>query len=85
MDQDQLEAPLSYLSAPDGWRSLWPLYSQCALQACLSESLLSENRKRLLHLDKAVRHLNEKSEALHNSANRLRQEQIIEDIEVLLG
>ncbi len=47
-------------------------------------SLMAENQRRVLHLDGAVRHLDEQSAALVRRSNALRQEEIIEEIEVIL-
>jgi F-type H+-transporting ATPase subunit gamma len=43
-----------------------------------------ENHRRMTHLDRAVRHLDEKSHELSRRCNALRQEEIIEEIEVIL-
>lgn len=47
-------------------------------------SLSAENLNRITHLDTAVRKLDEKSEELKRRSNALRQEEIIEEIEVIL-
>lgn len=47
-------------------------------------SLMAENQRRLRHLDGAVRHLDEQSAVLARRSNSLRQEEIIEEIEVIL-
>lgn len=43
-----------------------------------------DNRQRLLHMDGAVRWLDKSSEELLLHYNRLRQEEITEEIEVIL-
>jgi F-type H+-transporting ATPase subunit gamma len=50
----------------------------------LYTSLMAENSQRVAHLEAAVQHLDEQSEELHRQGNILRQEEIIEEIEVIL-
>ena len=45
---------------------------------------MAENERRVQHLNAAVDHLDEKSLDLQRRANALRQEEIIEEIEVIL-
>jgi len=59
-------------------------YLFAALHAMLYTSLLLENQHRVTHLDGAVKHLDEQSEDLARKCNALRQEEIIEEIEVIL-
>jgi F-type H+-transporting ATPase subunit gamma len=59
-------------------------YLFAALHEMLYTSLMAENHNRVTHLEGAVRHLDEKSEELARQCNALRQEEIIEEIEVLL-
>jgi F-type H+-transporting ATPase subunit gamma len=54
------------------------------LQGALHDALLAESRRRVSHLDGAVRHLDRRIDALRRRGNALRQEEIIEEIEVLL-
>ena len=53
------------------------------LHACYS-SLLAENRKRMAHLESAVMHLDEECERLAHKRNRLYQEDIIAELEIIL-
>ncbi len=53
------------------------------LHACYS-SLLAENRKRMAHLENAVTHLDEERERLAHKRNRLYQEDIIAELEIIL-
>ncbi len=55
-----------------------------ALHEMLYASLWSENMSRVTHLEGAVRHLDEQSAKLNRQSNALRQEEIVEEIEVLL-
>ncbi len=59
-------------------------YLFAALQAVLHDSLMAENRRRVAHLEGAVRHLDEEAAKLAHRHNALRQEEIIEEIEVIL-
>jgi len=55
-----------------------------ALHEMLYTSLMVENRRRLTHLEGAVNHLDNESAQLARQCNALRQEEIIEEIEVIL-
>ena len=59
-------------------------YLFAALHEMLYTSLLVENRQRVAHLEGAVHHLDDESEKLARRSNILRQEEIIEEIEVIL-
>jgi F-type H+-transporting ATPase subunit gamma len=50
----------------------------------LYTSLMVENRRRVTHLEGAVKHMDEESDELRRQCNTLRQEEIIEEIEVIL-
>jgi F-type H+-transporting ATPase subunit gamma len=50
----------------------------------LYTSLMMENHHRVTHLEGAVKHLDDQSEDLARQGNTLRQEEIIEEIEVIL-
>ncbi|RKZ67404.1 MAG: F0F1 ATP synthase subunit gamma [Gammaproteobacteria bacterium] len=54
------------------------------LYEILYTSLMAESQQRVMHLDGAVQHMDEQSEELHRQSNILRQEEIIEEIEVIL-
>lgn len=54
------------------------------LHEILYRSLMAENQRRTRHLDGAVRHLDQSLERLTYRDNQLRQEEIIEEIEVIL-
>lgn len=53
------------------------------LLALLLRSIRSENRLRLLQMENALRHLERGSEELGRLRNRLRQEEIVEEIELM--
>ena len=59
-------------------------YLFAALHAMLYTSLMLENQHRVTHLDGAVKHLDDQSAELAKQCNALRQEEIIEEIEVIL-
>ena len=59
-------------------------YLYAALHAILYESLMAENHRRMQHLEGAVRHLDRRLEGLKYQENQMRQEEIIEEIEVIL-
>jgi F-type H+-transporting ATPase subunit gamma len=54
------------------------------LQALLYGSLLAENESRLRHMDAAIRKVEQSSSGLRSRRNRLRQEEITEEIEILI-
>jgi len=54
------------------------------LYEILYTSLMSESRQRISHLEGAVQNMDEQSEELKRQSNVLRQEEIIEEIEVIL-
>jgi F-type H+-transporting ATPase subunit gamma len=59
-------------------------YVLAALHELLYLSLMNENQRRVTHLTDAVRHLDDKTAAMTRRANALRQEEIVEEIEVIL-
>jgi F-type H+-transporting ATPase subunit gamma len=59
-------------------------YVFTALHERLYTSLMAENRNRVNHLDGAVKHLDETTGDLARRCSQLRQEEIIEEIEIIL-
>ena len=59
-------------------------YLFAALHEIMYVSLMAENVQRVQHLEGVSQHLEEKSETLLHQSNALRQEEIIEEIEVIL-
>lgn len=59
-------------------------YLFAALELALLASLLAENQRRVQHLEGAVQHLDERLASLEHRRHQLRQEEIIEEIEVIL-
>lgn len=64
--------------------SLTEFYLFSRLHEMLYSSLMGENHYRVAHLEGAVRHLDNESTRLAHQCNALRQEEIIEEIEVIL-
>lgn len=71
-------APQAFLS------KLVEHYLFAALNEMLYTSLMAENHQRVAHLEGAVKHLDDEAEELKRRSNTLRQEEIIEEIEVIL-
>jgi len=59
-------------------------YLDVAISEALLEALLHENEQRLIHMEQARRRVDEKIEDLNRRANRARQEEITEEIEIIL-
>lgn len=59
-------------------------YLFAALHSLLYSALMAENHHRITHLEGAVKHLDDVSIDLIRQGNALRQEEIIEEIEVIL-
>jgi len=76
--------PLLNLSPAALLAALTDQYLFAALHAMLYTSLMMENHHRVTHLEGAVKHLDDQSEDLARQSNTLRQEEIIEEIEVIL-
>lgn len=76
--------PLLNLPPPRFLLELVDHYVFSVLQDLLFTSLATENNQRLQHLDNAVRHLDEETAKLRRISQIHRQEEIIEEIEVIL-
>ena len=77
-------APLTQLPPQAFLGALLDHYLYSVLHEIMYVSLMAENLRRVRHLEGAVRHLDDKSAALLRESNALRQEEIIEEIEVIL-
>jgi F-type H+-transporting ATPase subunit gamma len=77
-------APLTQLPPQAFFGALLDHYLYSVLHEIMYVSLMAENLLRVRHLEGAVRHLDDKSAALLRKSNALRQEEIIEEIEVIL-
>jgi F-type H+-transporting ATPase subunit gamma len=76
--------PLTQLSPQAFLGALLDHYLYSVLHEIMYVSLMAENLRRVRHLEGAVRHLDDRSAALLRECNALRQEEIIEEIEVIL-
>ena len=89
--RDQRDAPRAHANPPllnlqprDFFLELSDQYLLAALHAVLFESMLAENEQRLRHLDGAVRNLDRRIDDMRRRVQALRQEEIVEEIEVIL-
>jgi len=76
--------PLLNLTTRDFFLELTDHYLFSALHRILYISLMAENQNRIHHLEHATNHLDDKTAELGHKINALRQEEIIEEIEVIL-
>jgi F-type H+-transporting ATPase subunit gamma len=76
--------PLLNVSPEQFLADLLDHYLFAALTWMLYTSLMSENQRRVSHLEGAVRHIEEESAELTRKCRALRQEEIVEEIEVIL-
>jgi F-type H+-transporting ATPase subunit gamma len=76
--------PLLNLAPQVLFAALLEQYLFAMLSELLYTSLMAENQKRVQHLDSAIRHLDDRREELARRSRVLRQEEIIEEIEVIL-
>lgn len=76
--------PLLNLAPFDFFSQLTDQYLFAVLHEVFYQSLMAENRQRLEHMDNALRKLDKDMARLRQQHNRLRQEEIVEEIEVIL-
>lgn len=77
--------PLLQLSPDEFFREMIDQYLLAVLYGLLYESLAAENHQRLAHMEQALNRLDETIADLTLKRNALRQEKIIEEIEVILS
>jgi F-type H+-transporting ATPase subunit gamma len=77
-------APLLNLDPTQFLSELTDQYLFAALHEVFYASLMAENRNRLEHLDSAIRRLEKDQSKLRLRYNALRQEEIIEEIEIIM-
>ena len=77
--------PRLQLAPPAFFAELLDQYLLAALYGLLYESLAAENRQRLAHMERAIGRLDETLAHLALERNALRQEKIVEEIEVILS
>ncbi|WP_367025875.1 FoF1 ATP synthase subunit gamma [Methylococcus sp. ANG] len=76
--------PLLYQTPDAVFRHLVEHYLFAVLHWLLDRSLLSEHQYRIRHLDGATRRIEDTLETLRSGNNRLRQEEITEELQVIL-
>jgi len=76
--------PLLNLTTQEFFLDLTEHYLFNSLHRIMYVSLMIENQHRIQHLENATHHLDDKTEELKHKINALRQEEIIEEIEVIL-
>ena len=76
--------PLLNLTTQEFFLDLTEHYLFNSLHRIMYVSLMIENQHRIQHLENATHHLDEKTDELKHKINALRQEEIIEEIEVIL-
>ena len=59
-------------------------YLFAALHEIFCASLMVENQKRIQHMDAAIRHVDDKIDAISRESHQIRQEEITEEIEVIM-
>jgi len=77
-------APLLNLPPEDFLGELMEQYLFSSLHEMASQALMAENMRRLQQLEGAVKHMDDEAAKLLRQSNALRQEEIIEEIEVIL-
>ena len=77
-------APLLNLEPAQFLSQLTDQYLYAALHEVFYVSLMAENRMRLEHMDSAIRRMEKDEAALRLRYNALRQEEIIEEIEIIM-
>jgi len=80
-----MQAPQLNLAPAEFLAELLDQYLLAALHGLLYESLAAENRQRLAHMENALSRLDETLAGLALKRNALRQEKIVEEIEVMLA
>jgi F-type H+-transporting ATPase subunit gamma len=83
-EPEHTHPPLINLPEQQLLSELAQYYLFAALHDMMYTSLMAENTKRVSHLEGAVKHLDEEADKLSKRSNALRQEEIIEEIEVIL-
>lgn len=81
---NETNPPILNLPPQDFLLDLIEHYLFNSLHRILYVSLMVENQRRIHHLESATHHLDEKADELKHKINALRQEEIIEEIEVIL-
>ena len=83
-EPDFPHSPILNVSPADFLLELTDHYLLSTLHQILYTSLMVENHRRVQHLEGAVQYMDDKANELTSKCNALRQEDIIEEIEVIL-
>ncbi len=83
-ERSDLTPPLLNLPPRAFYAELVDHYLLASLNEKVCRSLQAENHYRMLHLDGAVRYLQERLDRMRLKSNQLRKEEITEEIEVIL-
>jgi len=81
----RLNPPLTFAPAAEVAQGVAEHYLFHTLLALLLRSIRVENHMRLMQMETALRHLERGGEELQRQRNRLRQEEIVEEIELMVG
>ena len=77
--------PITYEPTTEVATGIAEHYLFHSLLALLLRSIRVENHMRLMQMESALRHLDRGGEELQRQRNRLRQEEIVEEIELMVG
>jgi F-type H+-transporting ATPase subunit gamma len=77
------QPPRTYLAPETLLEKLTEHYLYAVLHQVFHGSLMAENERRMMHMENALRRLDEQAEGLRRRRNGLRQEEITEEIEVI--
>jgi len=77
------QPPRTYLAPEKLLEKLTEHYLYAVLHQVFHGSLMAENERRMMHMENALRRLDEQAEGLRRRRNGLRQEEITEEIEVI--
>ncbi|MFZ2157903.1 MAG: F0F1 ATP synthase subunit gamma, partial [Bradyrhizobium sp.] len=78
------QAPRTYLGVHELFAALLAHFLWAVLHASFYGSLMAENRRRLQHMEGAIRRLEERTDGLQRKVQMLRQEEITEEIEIIM-
>jgi F-type H+-transporting ATPase subunit gamma len=82
---DQHFPPVTHLPLAEIAASIADQYLYHQLLALLLQSIRVENHMRLIQMETALRHLEQGTEEMQRQRNRLRQEEIVEEIELMIA
>lgn len=85
LHKTNLNLPLTYAPVTEVAIGVAEYYLFHNLLALLLRSIRVENHMRLMQMETALRHLDRGGEELQRQRNRLRQEEIVEEIELMMG